>query len=140
MTRLLNVLLIAVIFLALAVASGRAYDQTLVGRGPSAASSLDTSAVAPGPNLASRPTSTVRQTICRVFGRECAKAIRVAICESHLNVYAVGGGGRYLGLFQQGAYSRARYGFGWSAWEQARGAKRHRDAEGWAPWPVCGRR
>lgn len=84
-----------------------------------------------------------REAICAAFGWECAKAIRVAICESHLNVYAVGnryGLDPYYGLFQQGAYSRARYGFGWSASEQASGAKRHRDAEGWGPWPVCGLR
>lgn len=85
--RLLNAALLAVIFLALAVASGRAYDYEIDsvapeaattptlsgaagvgnepasgaaktrGRGPSAVS-LDTSSVAPGLNLASRPTST----------------------------------------------------------------------------------
>lgn len=77
-----------------------------------------------------------------VFGAEGAKAVRVAMCESNLNVHAVGnsrGADPYYGLFQQGSYSRARYGFGWSALEQARAAKRHRDAEGWGPWPTCGR-
>ena len=84
-----------------------------------------------------------RTAICAAFGSECAKAIRVAICESNLNVHAIGnryGADPYYGLFQQGAYSRATYGFGWSALDQARAAKRHRDAEGWGPWPVCGQR
>jgi hypothetical protein len=77
--------------------------------------------------------------ICLVFGDECAKALRVARCESNLYVYARSSDGLYWGLFQQGSYSRSTYGFGWSALEQARASKRHRDAEGWGPWPVCGR-
>jgi hypothetical protein len=88
---------------------------------------------------AARQLSEPRRAICIVFGAECAKALRVAECESNFNVHAIGGGGAFWGLFQQGAYSRSTYGFGWSALEQARAAKRHRDAEGWGPWPVCGR-
>jgi hypothetical protein len=80
-----------------------------------------------------------QEAICHVFGPECQKALRVARCESGFNVRAVSPGGLYWGLFQQGAYSRSTYGFGWTALEQARAAKRHRDAEGWGPWPVCGR-
>jgi hypothetical protein len=85
--------------------------------------------------------SGVRGIICQVFGRECAGAIRVAHCETGgtFNPRIVSSNGLYFGIFQQGAYSRSRYGFGWDAWSQARAAKRHRDAEGWGPWPHCSR-
>jgi hypothetical protein len=43
-------------------------------------------------------------------------------------------------MFQFGAYARARYGFAWSPWVQARAAARMVRVEGWGPWPVCGRR
>lgn len=87
--------------------------------------------------------AAVQATICRVFGPECAKALRVAWCESRFNVYAVGnryGRDPYYGLYQFGAYARRTYGFAWNALTQARAAKRMRDAEGWRPWPVCGHR
>jgi hypothetical protein len=90
--------------------------------------------------LAPKPVG-VRGIICQVFGRECAGAIRVADCETGgtFDPRIVSSNGLYFGIFQQGAYSRARYGFGWDAWTQARAAKRHRDAEGWSPWPTCSR-
>jgi hypothetical protein len=81
-----------------------------------------------------------RHAICQAFGAECAKAIRVAQCESNLNPFARSRDGRYWGLYQFGAYARATYGFAWNHWAQARAAARMRKAEGWGPWPVCGRR
>jgi hypothetical protein len=85
--------------------------------------------------------SGVRGIICQVFGAECAGAIRVVHCETGgtFNPRIVSSNGLYFGIFQQGAYSRSTYGFGWDAWSQARAAKRHRDAEGWGPWPTCSR-
>ena len=140
--KLLRLLTVLAVIAAFAWLIGRAIDvEQASARGPQVASVAVSRAVA-----AHEPASlavsyhTVQQTICRTFGRECQKALRVAWCESRFNVRAVGGGGRYWGLFQQGAYSRARYGFGWTALEQARAAKRMRDREGWRPWPVCGRR
>ena len=64
------------------------------------------------------------------------EAVAVARCESNLWQYAQNGD--YLGLFQQGAYSRSTYGFGWDPWSQAFAARRMQRAEGWWPWPVCG--
>jgi hypothetical protein len=85
--------------------------------------------------------SGVRGIICQVFGAECAKAFRVVHCETGgtFNPRIVSAGGLYWGLFQFGAYARGRYGFGWDAYTQTVAAKRMRDAEGWRPWPVCGR-
>jgi hypothetical protein len=85
-------------------------------------------------------THNTRHAICQAFGPECAKAIRVAQCESHLNPFARSQNGLYWGMYQFGAYARARYGFQWNPWGQARAAARMRRAEGWSPWPVCGRR
>jgi hypothetical protein len=82
----------------------------------------------------------IRHAICQAFGPECAKAIRVARCESHMNPYSRSSSGLYWGMFQFGAYARARYGFAWSPWVQARAAARMVRVEGWGPWPVCGRR
>jgi hypothetical protein len=73
-----------------------------------------------------------RATICAVFGSHCSEAIRVAWCESRMNVYARNG--QYLGLFQFGEFARARYGFGWDALSQARAAYRYFLAAGWGPW------
>ena len=72
--------------------------------------------------------------ICAVFGPYCSQALRVARCESGLSIYARNG--QYLGLFQHGAYARARYGFAWDAWTQARAAYRYFVDSGrnWSPW------
>jgi hypothetical protein len=84
---------------------------------------------------------SVHSIICSVFGAHCSEALRVAWCESRMNVYARNG--QYLGLFQFGSFARARYGFAWNAWAQARAAYRYfLDAlhdpktghNGWAPW------
>ncbi len=80
-----------------------------------------------------RPVSA-SEAICQVFGPYCAQALRVARCESGLSIYARNG--QYLGLFQHGAYARARYGFAWDAWTQARAAYRYFVDSGrnWSPW------
>jgi hypothetical protein len=72
--------------------------------------------------------------ICATFGRYCSQAIRVASCESHLSIWARNG--QYLGLFQMGAYARARYGHAWNAWAQARAAYQYFRDSGysWGPW------
>jgi len=70
--------------------------------------------------------------ICRVFGSHCREAQRVAWCESRYNVHATNGD--YWGLFQFGSYARARYGFAWDAYVQARAAYRYFNDAGWAPW------
>jgi hypothetical protein len=60
------------------------------------------------------------------------EAVRVADCESHLWPYARNG--QYLGLFQFGSWARARFGFSWSPWEQARAAARYYRHSGWSGW------
>jgi hypothetical protein len=90
--------------------------------------------------IAERASQSPATAICDAFGAECAKAIRVAQCESGLNPRAVGGGGLYYGMFQFGAYARSTYGFAWDARTQAFAAAAMRRAEGWGPWPVCGLR
>ena len=75
---------------------------------------------------------SVRGAICSVFGAHCSEALRVAWCESRWNVHATNG--QYWGLFQEGEYARARYGFAWSAWAQARSAYRYFLDAGWSPW------
>ena len=81
----------------------------------------------------SQATST-RSTICNVFGRYCTQALNVSWCESRWNVYARNG--QYLGLFQMGAYARARFGHSWTAYGQSVSALRYFRAAGysWAPW------
>jgi hypothetical protein len=75
-----------------------------------------------------------RQAICNVFGRYCGEAIRVASCESHLNVTAQNG--QYLGLFQMGSSERRRFGHGRTAYQQAMAAHRYFMLSGrdWSPW------
>jgi len=77
------------------------------------------------------------RVICNVVGRYCSEAVRVASCESGMDIYARNG--QYLGLFQMGSYARARYGHSWNAWGQARAAYHYfRDAGfNWSPW-TCG--
>jgi hypothetical protein len=93
-------------------------------------------ALAAGALICAAPlhASTETRAICASFGSYCSQAIRVASCESHLSIWARNG--QYLGLFQMGAYARARYGHSWNAWGQARAAYRYfRDAGySWAPW------
>lgn len=149
--RLLNAVLIAVIFLTLAVASGRAYDQTLVGREPSAAPSLDTSAVAPGLNPASRPTSTTHVSVW----------IRMADCESgdgdglppYRATWTFNGlhdGGlqfvpdtwrraKRLSEVRGFAY-RYAYAYQAPAWVQIAVADNWRRHTSWAQWPTCSRK
>jgi hypothetical protein len=72
-----------------------------------------------------------RAAICAVFV-PCEKALSVAWCESRFSIYARNG--QYLGLFQFGEYARSAYGFGWTAYEQARAAHAYYMDAGWAPW------
>lgn len=76
-----------------------------------------------------------RAVICRVFGRDCGEALRVAMCESNYHTWARNG--QYLGLFQMGSSERRLYGHHYSSpWVQARAAKRYFVASGrdWSPW------
>lgn len=79
--------------------------------------------------------SDTTTAICRTFGPYCGQALRVAWCESRYNVYARSPYGHW-GLFQFGAYARARYGFGWNAWTQSRAAYAYFRASGyrWTAW------
>lgn len=63
------------------------------------------------------------------------KALQVAYCESGPNLSPrASNGGVYLGMFQAGPFMRARYGFSWSPWAQARQAYRYWLDSGWSPW------
>ena len=72
--------------------------------------------------------------IRHVFKGYGDQAVRVAWCESRLEVWAQNG--QYLGLFQMGSHERATYGHGPDAWSQARAAWRYFKATGcdWSPW------
>lgn len=85
----------------------------------------------PSRSLSSAPPAS---TICAVFGAYCSEAIRVASCESHLDVNAANG--QYLGLFQMGSFARARYGHGADALTQSRAAFAYFVDSGkdWSPW------
>jgi hypothetical protein len=84
--------------------------------------------------LAAVRIETPSQTICRVFGPDCADALTVARCESRLHTDARNG--QYLGLFQMSYLARQLFGHGDSAEEQARAAFRYFVASGrdWSPW------
>jgi hypothetical protein len=62
------------------------------------------------------------------------EALRVAYCESGPNLWPYARNGDYLGMFQEGSYARARFGFSWSPWAQARSAYRYWLDAGWSPW------
>lgn len=79
-----------------------------------------------------RSVATPIGAIRYVFGAHALEAIAVASCESHLSIWARNG--QYLGLFQMGAYARARYGHGWTPLAQARAAFAYFRDAGWAPW------
>jgi hypothetical protein len=85
-----------------------------------------------GASAQKQRASSVRGVICSVFGAHCSEALRVAWCESRMNVYARNGD--YLGLFQFGSFARAHYGFAWNALAQARSAYRYFLDAGWKPW------
>jgi hypothetical protein len=74
---------------------------------------------------------------------------RLAMCESHGDIRAVGGSGKYLGAFQQTRSSWSRFGsthiHGLGIlevnYETQRAAAREQQAkEGWGPWPHCSRK
>lgn len=80
-----------------------------------------------------RRSYTVPQIICAVFGPQCGKALSVAACESHFSPYAVNG--QFFGVFQMGAWERARFGgSSIDPWEQVRAAYRYWLLAGWGPW------
>ena len=63
------------------------------------------------------------------------EALRVAYCESGENLWpSHRNRGPYLGMFQFGPWARARFGFSWSPWEQARAAHRYYRVSGWSGW------
>jgi len=84
--------------------------------------------------LAAVRAETPEDTICRIFGPDCADAVRVARCESGLHTDAVNG--QYLGLFQMGWNERRLFGHGATAEAQARAALRYFVYSGrdWSPW------
>lgn len=85
------------------------------------------------PDLAAEPERlSTPAIICRVFRSHCREALRVAWCESRWRIYARNG--QYLGVFQMGRAERARFGFAWNAWTQARAARRYYRLAGWQPW------
>lgn len=63
---------------------------------------------------------------------ERVQAFNVAWCESRYKTTARNG--QFLGLFQMGAWARARYGHGTTAVAQARRAHAYWADVGWAPW------
>ncbi len=94
------------------------------------------SGVCGGTQAALTRAPTNEQVIRQVFGAYGSQAVAVARCESGLSVWARSPGGTYLGLFQFGSFARARYGFGWDAWTQARAAYRYFRDSGyrWTAW------
>lgn len=86
---------------------------------------------------ASVPAYPAALAVCEVFGdRYCGPALRVAWCESRLDVKARNG--QFRGLFQMGAGERRRWGHAGDPWTQASAAYRYFLASGrdWSPW-VC---
>jgi hypothetical protein len=85
--------------------------------------------------LALSHPETPAHVVCRVFGSQyCSQAVRVAQCESGLEVGARNG--QYLGLFQMGSMERHLFGHGPTAEEQAQAAYRYFVWSGrdWSPW------
>lgn len=74
--------------------------------------------------------------ICFVFGPYCRQALAVARCESGPSMTPRAHNGQYLGMFQMGAYARARYGHGPDRLTQARAAYAYFVDSGrdWSPW------
>lgn len=76
---------------------------------------------------------SVPDIICAVFGANCAKALSVALCESHYSPRATNG--QYWGIFQMGSRERAMFGGSSSdPWDQVRAAYRYFSVAGWGPW------
>jgi hypothetical protein len=80
----------------------------------------------------------VKDAIRLVWKHDAAKAISVAYCESRFSIWARNG--QYVGIFQQGDWSRSTYyrphedGYFWGWWAQIRSAHRQFEHEGWTPW------
>lgn len=95
----------------------------------------------PSPTRSTPPASakgsdgSTQETIMAVFGtQEGPRAVRVARCESRLNVQAKSSSGAYQGLFQMGGPERKRFGHGPDARTQAAAAHRYFKTSGWSPW------
>ena len=65
---------------------------------------------------------------------ERVEAFNIVACETGNRYNTTARNGQYLGLFQFGSFARARYGFGWDAWSQARAAHAYYLDAGWSPW------
>ncbi len=65
---------------------------------------------------------------------ERRKAFDVASCETGGRYNTTARNGQYWGIFQAGAWFRSRYGFGWSAGQQARSAHAGWLELGWSQW------
>lgn len=99
-----------------------------------------------GAGVQERKLEVMSELVMQWPRRFRAEALEVIDCEtgSTYDPHAIGAGGLYYGLFQQGAWQRATYGFGWSIRAQVRSGLRAFLANGrcWtcnAQWPVCGR-
>lgn len=92
------------------------------------------------PNTEHNRIHAINHAFCQGNVNGCWRgneALRVAYCESGVNLWNyASNGGTYLGMFQAGPYMRARYGFSWSPWSQARSAYRYYVDSGrdWSPW------
>lgn len=62
------------------------------------------------------------------------EAIRVFQCESGPHLWPWARNGQYLGFAQMGSYARARFGWQWGIWAQARSSAAYFFVAGWAPW------
>jgi hypothetical protein len=62
------------------------------------------------------------------------EALRVAYCESGVNLWPYARNGQYLGMFQFGSWARSTFGWSWSPWGQARAAYRYWRVSGWSGW------
>lgn len=62
------------------------------------------------------------------------QALNVADCETGHTFSVYAANGQYLGIFQMGSHERARFGFAYNAWAQAKAARKYYNLSGWSPW------
>lgn len=89
------------------------------------------------PNTEHNRIHAINHAFCQGNVNGCWRgneALRVAYCESGVNLWPYASNGQYLGMFQFGAWARSEFGFSWSPWEQARAAYRYYRVSGWSGW------
>jgi hypothetical protein len=92
------------------------------------------------------PLTEVEQWICDAGWPDCAKALRVARCESGPDYYA--GIGAHAGTFQIAPLHAGRFALrGWDYWTDGDDYYKNSvvalsiySESGWRPWPYCGYR